>query len=62
MVSFEDFPPTRLTTEETQFMNRMITELPKTILSRKSVDENRMAERKIAEETKDTLDEDIEKH
>ena len=46
MVAFDSLPPTKLTTEDTNFMNSLISELPEKILSNKSVWENIIEKRK----------------
>lgn len=54
MTSFDWQPETRLTTEETRFMTQLISELPKSILSEKSIWENRLDERKRMDDFEST--------
>ena len=56
--SFENIEPAKLSPEETKFMNELIAELPHSIISEKSVSENRLQRRKNKglDENKDSSD------
>ncbi len=63
MVSFDSMALAKLTTEETQFMNRLMLELPTSILNEKSIEENKSDEREeIDEDKKEDNDENLEKN
>ncbi len=49
VVSFDNIAPAELSTEETKFMNNLISELPQSIISGKSTTDNRIEQRKRKE-------------
>jgi len=57
--SFDAESPAKLTREETDFMNTLIKELPKDILSKEPVEKNRERIREIEEHTNEETGEDV---
>lgn len=60
MCSFDSVSPAQLTTEETKFMTALITSLPRSIISNRSVEENRVEVRRSQDEQETTASQNDE--